>query len=80
MLVIRRKAGEALLIGDEIEIEILDITPSRVKLGIRLPTHIAVIRKEARLARQQNIEAAAGLTAESIGALASRLRPDPKPE
>ncbi|MFN3326554.1 MAG: carbon storage regulator [Bryobacteraceae bacterium] len=32
MLVIRRKAGEALLIGDEIEIEILDITPSRVKL------------------------------------------------
>ncbi|MFN3326289.1 MAG: hypothetical protein ACK5AZ_22565 [Bryobacteraceae bacterium] len=45
-----------------------------------MPTHIAVIRKEARLARQQNIEAAAGLTAESIGALASRLRPDPKPE
>jgi len=46
VLVIRRRLGEALLIGGEVEIEILEATASQVKLGIRGPCRITVLRKE----------------------------------
>ena len=38
MLVLRRRAGERILIGDEMEIEMIEISRSRVKLGIRAPS------------------------------------------
>ena len=58
MLVIRRRPGEIVMIGDEIEIEILDATHSQVKLGIRAPKSVTVLRKEIQLTRQQNVAAA----------------------
>lgn len=58
MLVIRRRPGECLLVGDNVEIEILDSTPSQVKLGIRAPKSVAVVRKEIQVTREQNLEAA----------------------
>jgi len=33
MLVLRRRAGESLLIGDDIEIEVLELTPQGTKSG-----------------------------------------------
>ena len=60
MLVIRRRAGETLLIGDAIEIEILELGPTQVKLGIRAPREVMILRKEVQLTREQN-RAAAGL-------------------
>jgi carbon storage regulator len=58
MLVIRRRAGETLLIGDEIEVEILETGSSHVKLGIRAPKHVIVLRKEIQITGQQNLAAA----------------------
>jgi carbon storage regulator len=58
MLVIRRRAGETLLIGDDVELEILEIGASQVKLGIRAPREITVLRKEIRLTMAQNQAAA----------------------
>ncbi len=55
---IRRRPGECLLVGDNVEIEILDSTPSQVKLGIRAPKSVAVVRKEIQVTREQNLEAA----------------------
>ena len=46
MLVLRRRAGEALLIGDNIEIEFLEISAQAVKVGIRAPKDVSVLRKE----------------------------------
>jgi carbon storage regulator len=57
MLVIRRRAGEALLIGDEVEIEILETGGSYVKLGIRAPKQVIVLRKEIQITGQQNLAA-----------------------
>jgi carbon storage regulator len=54
MLVISRRAGESLFIGDEIEIELLEISPSQVKLGIRAPRQVRVLRKEIRVTAEQN--------------------------
>lgn len=58
MLVIRRRPGETVMIGEDIEIEILDATHSQVKLGIRAPKSVTVLRKEIRLTREQNLAAA----------------------
>jgi carbon storage regulator len=57
MLVIRRRPGECLLVGDNVEIEILDSSPSQVKLGIRAPKSVIVVRKEIHITSAQNVEA-----------------------
>jgi carbon storage regulator len=69
MLVIRRRAGETLLIGDEIEVEILETGSSHVKLGIRAPKQVIVLRKEIQITGQQNLAAAkekSGATLNSV--------------
>lgn len=58
MLVIRRRVGEALLIGDEVEIEVLESGSTQVKLGIRAPRSVGVVRKEIRVVGEQNQTAA----------------------
>ncbi len=66
MLVIRRRPGESLFIGDDVEIEILDATASQVKLGIRAPKTVVVLRKEIRLTQQQNRTASLETSPEAL--------------
>jgi carbon storage regulator len=61
MLVIRRRPGESILIGDEIEVQITEIGPTRVKLCITAPKEVAVLRKEVRLTRDANLAAAGAM-------------------
>lgn len=58
MLMMSRRLGEAVLIGDEIEIVIAHISRSRVKVGIRAPRSMPVIAHELRLVRNENLAAA----------------------
>lgn len=58
MLVMRRRAGEGLLIGTDIELEILEVGPTRVKIGIKAPASLPILRKEIALTRDQNLSAA----------------------
>jgi carbon storage regulator len=74
MLVIRRRPGESVLIGDNVEIEIIDATPSRVRLGIKAPSDVPILRKETKLAGELNQEAARRVTAAAIQELVVRLR------
>ena len=46
MLVITRKKGESLLLGDDIEITIVKIEDGNVKLAISAPRNISILRKE----------------------------------
>ncbi|GGG84446.1 carbon storage regulator CsrA [Paenibacillus radicis (ex Gao et al. 2016)] len=46
MLVLTRKRGESVLIGDDIEISILEIVGDSIKIGIKAPGEIGIIRKE----------------------------------
>lgn len=74
MLVIRRRAGESILIGDDIRIEIIETGAARVKLGITAPRDVPVLRNEIRLAGEANQAAAREVTAAALSRLVDRLR------
>lgn len=58
MLVLTRQLNESIMIGDDVEITIVDVRGEKVRLGIRAPREIPVHRKEVYLAiRQANVEA-----------------------
>ncbi|QHB17911.1 carbon storage regulator CsrA [Mannheimia pernigra] len=46
MLILTRKIGEVLLVGDDVEITVLSIRGSQVKLGVNAPKEIPVHRQE----------------------------------
>ncbi len=58
MLILTRRIDEALMIGDDIEIRILDIIGCQAKIGINAPREIAVHREEVyeRIQRQKEGE------------------------
>jgi carbon storage regulator len=74
MLVIRRRPGEVLLIGDSIEVEVLESSHSQVKLGIRAPKDVVVLRREIRLTQQQNQISAQPTTPAAMNRLFGILR------
>jgi len=73
VLVMRRRAGESFMIGEHIEIEVLEMTGSRVKLGIVAPEEFVIVRKEARITRDENLTAARKVDPTAITALLHRL-------
>jgi carbon storage regulator len=76
MLVLRRRPGECVLIGDEIEIEVLAITHQGAKIGIRAPKSTMVLRKELRITQEQNAQAAEGPSAADFQHAIKKLRPE----
>jgi carbon storage regulator len=59
MLVLSRQKDETIIIGDDIEITVVDIRGDKVRLGVSAPKHISVHRKEVYDAiRRENREAA----------------------
>ena len=46
MLILTRRAGEALRIGDDIEVTVMAVNGSQVRIGINAPRNIAVDREE----------------------------------
>ena len=78
MLVLTRAINEAIMIGDSIEITIVDVRGEKVRVGIRAPQSVPVHRKEVYLAiRQANIEAAtaAPASAEALSELERLMKP-----
>jgi carbon storage regulator len=58
MLVVTRKKDEKLIIGNEIEIQVLRIGRDNVRLGIKAPSHISIYRYEIYEAiKQENVSA-----------------------
>jgi carbon storage regulator len=75
MLVMSRREGDTILIGDAIEIVISHIGRSRVKVAIRAPREVPVIAGEVKLVRDQNLAAAAPLSTPLLSGLLERLKP-----
>lgn len=80
MLVLSRRAGESILIGGEVEVVILGTDGGQVRVGIRAPRTITVLRKELiQEEEDENRLAATGTLPVGLSALAGKPMPDPAP-
>ena len=75
MLVLSRQRDETIMIGDDIEITIVDIRGDKVRIGINAPKSIPVHRKEVYDAIKRENRAAAGLAPEDLPPKGSSTRP-----
>jgi carbon storage regulator len=72
MLVLSRLRDETIMIGDDIELTIVDIRGDKVRIGIRAPAHVAVHRKEIYDAIKRENEQAACLRGNDLKSLAGQ--------
>lgn len=72
MLVLTRKTGEAIKIGDDIEISVISISGDQVKIGISAPKHIDIHRKEIYLSIQEENNKAADVSLNLLSQLRNR--------
>jgi carbon storage regulator len=56
MLILTRRVGETVMIGDEVTITVLGVKGNQVRVGINAPKHVAVHREEIyeRIKREQS--------------------------
>jgi len=81
MLVLTRKPNESIMIGDEVEVSIVEIKGDQVKLGITAPKAVKVHRKEIFEAIQrENIDASRSTmdTVSTIGGFITKKHPQKK--
>jgi len=57
MLVLSRKVGERILIGDKIAVTVVRVGPGIVRLGVEAPHEMAIIREELQDAEKTSISA-----------------------
>ncbi|HOO37125.1 MAG TPA: carbon storage regulator CsrA [Deltaproteobacteria bacterium] len=69
MLILTRKVGEAISIGDDIQISIVEIKGAQVKLGIQAPKNIEVHREEIYQKIQEENKRAALVSKDALGAV-----------
>jgi carbon storage regulator len=69
MLVLSRQRDETIMIGDDIEVTVVDIRGDKVRLGITAPREISVHRKEVYDAIRRENRAAAQVKPEDLSGL-----------
>jgi carbon storage regulator len=76
MLVLKRKAGEAIIIGDNIEVRVLRLDGDHVRLGIIAPQMVTVLRSELLEEVRNETQASAVMPAElsQVQLLSQRLK------
>lgn len=76
MLVLSRRAGEKIVIGDDVTVTVLEVRGDVVRVGIDAPRSIRVHREEVhRELQAANQAAARAASEEAAAALSSSLRP-----
>lgn len=60
MLIVSRRVGEKIMIGDDVVLEVLEVTGTTVKIGVQAPRSVPVYREEIwEAVRTENQAAAA---------------------
>ena len=79
MLVLSRQRDETIIIGDNIEITVVDIRGDKVRLGVSAPKAVSVHRREVYDAIQRENRKAAQVKPEDLAMLAKTNPLDPQP-
>lgn len=66
MLILSRKRGESIMIGDEVEVHVLDIGDGKVRLGVLGPTWVPVHQRERYEVKPQTGRVRASMEPERI--------------
>ena len=74
MLILTRKLGESITIGDEIKVTVLGVFGRQVRLGVDAPPAVIVHREEVYLKIQDENRAASGSIREDLTKIAGFLR------
>lgn len=64
MLILTRRKGESIVVGDDIEIRVLEVSGDAVRIGIKAPQEVPIHRREIYEAIQEENIAAARAAAE----------------
>jgi len=54
VLILTRKSGESIRIGDDIEVEILEVRGGQVKIGLTAPKEVIILRQEVYERDEEN--------------------------
>jgi len=77
MLVLTRRPGESVMVGDDVVITVLEVRGEVIRLGIRAPRSIQVHREEVYRELQAANRAAASPSDDAVRSLARMLKPPP---
>ena len=68
MLILTRRVGETVIIGNEVDVTVLGVKGNQVRLGVKAPKEIAVHREEIyqRICREKNNGSGASDVAEAV--------------
>lgn len=81
MLVLSRKPGEKIMIGNDVVLTVLEIRGDNVKLGVQAPRSIVIHREEIyEELRRSNQLAASPAKPSALDALSGKAKPLKKPE
>lgn len=80
MLVLTRRAGESVMVGDDVVITVLEARGDVIRLGIQAPRDVQVHREEVYRELQEANRAAASPTENAVHALAKMLEKPDKPD
>ncbi len=69
MLILTRKVGESVAIGDDIQVSVVEIKGNQVKLGIKAPRDVTVHREEIYLKIQEENRRAAQVSRDVLGSV-----------
>ncbi|HYM56062.1 MAG TPA: carbon storage regulator CsrA [Solirubrobacteraceae bacterium] len=81
MLILTRRPGERVVIGDEILVTVMGVSGHTVRLGIAAPQGVPIYREEIWLAvREENRAAAAAADVDAVPPTPPQARSDQAPE
>lgn len=66
MLIITRRAGEKIVVGDDIVVQVMEITGNTVRIGIAAPQELPVYREEIWAAVKEENQASASVDVERM--------------
>ncbi|MCS6924393.1 MAG: carbon storage regulator CsrA [Candidatus Binatia bacterium] len=76
MLVLTRRPGESITIGDDVVVTVLEVSGNHIRIGISAPRHVRILREEIYQAMRTENRAAArgGHHSRLLDEVATRLR------
>ena len=80
MLILTRKEGQSITIGNNIQVSVLEINPKSIRVGIQAPKHISIYRDEiySKIQEQNRLAAenVVGVNLKDISTILSKKRND----